>query len=179
MGALRLYCDLLSMPDVLKPEHRRYAEELRLLNTRSEALMEHLIQLLSQGRADVRSKDAASKAANCDSSLGVEARISGADAVSSYLRQDKPVRLRRPAAASTKEDRDRKRIREASAQDCHSCSVSLQLDAVPNTPKVSSAPRKLPSPALPDAVETSATYSKAKSKHPEDSKAGVGRLVSC
>ena len=49
MGAIKLYCDLLSMPDVLKPEHRHYAEELSLLSTRSEALIQHLIQLLTQG----------------------------------------------------------------------------------------------------------------------------------
>jgi len=53
-GALRLYCDLLSMPGVLKPEHSHYAEELRLLSKRNEELIEHLIQLLSQERADVR-----------------------------------------------------------------------------------------------------------------------------
>jgi hypothetical protein len=37
------------MPGVLKPEHRNYPEELRLLGTRSGALIEHLIQLLFQG----------------------------------------------------------------------------------------------------------------------------------
>jgi len=143
MGALRLYCDLLSMPGVLKPEHSHYAEELRLLSKRNEELIEHLIQLLSQERADVRPKDATSKAANFDSSHGAEARISGADAVSSYLRQDKPVRLRRPAAASTEEDKDRKRIREVSSPDCPSCPVPEQLGTVP---KVRDARGKL-SPA--------------------------------
>ena len=44
MGAIGLYCDLLSMPDVLKPEHHHYAEELRLLGTRSGALIQHLMQ---------------------------------------------------------------------------------------------------------------------------------------
>jgi signal transduction histidine kinase len=42
MGAVGLYCDLLLIPGVLKPEHRRYAEELRLLGTQSGALMERL-----------------------------------------------------------------------------------------------------------------------------------------
>jgi signal transduction histidine kinase len=44
IGALGLYCDLLSMPRVLKPEHRHYAEELRLLGTRSAAMIERLIE---------------------------------------------------------------------------------------------------------------------------------------
>jgi len=44
MGAIGLYCDLLSMPDVLKPEHRHYAEELRLLGTRSGSLIQQLMQ---------------------------------------------------------------------------------------------------------------------------------------
>lgn len=48
IGALGLYCDLLSMPGVLKPEHSHYAEELRLLGTRSGALIEHLIDHLTQ-----------------------------------------------------------------------------------------------------------------------------------
>jgi signal transduction histidine kinase len=41
-GALGLYCDLLSLPGVLKPEHIHYAAELRLLGTRSGVLMERL-----------------------------------------------------------------------------------------------------------------------------------------
>lgn len=43
-GAIGLYCDLLSMPGVLKPEHLRYAEELRLLGTRSGALIQRLMR---------------------------------------------------------------------------------------------------------------------------------------
>jgi signal transduction histidine kinase len=42
IGALGLYCDLLSLPGVLKAEHLHYAVELRLLGTRSAALMERL-----------------------------------------------------------------------------------------------------------------------------------------
>jgi signal transduction histidine kinase len=42
MGAVGLYCDLLLVPGVLKPQHRRYAEELRLLGAQSGALMERL-----------------------------------------------------------------------------------------------------------------------------------------
>ena len=44
MGAIGLYCDLLSMPGVLQPEHRLYAEELRLLGMRSGALIQHLME---------------------------------------------------------------------------------------------------------------------------------------
>src|ERR1035437_9942474 len=44
LGAIGLYCDLLSMPDVLHPEHRQYAEELRMLGTRSGTLIERLLQ---------------------------------------------------------------------------------------------------------------------------------------
>jgi len=50
VGTIGLYCDLLSMPGVLKPEHHHYAEELRLLSTRSGALIERLMQSsLAQG----------------------------------------------------------------------------------------------------------------------------------
>ena len=52
MGTLGLYCDLLSMPDVLKPEHRQYADDLRLVGTRSGALIEHLIEHLAQSHAN-------------------------------------------------------------------------------------------------------------------------------
>ncbi len=56
MGTLGLYCDLLSMPDVLKPEHRQYADDLRLVGTRSGALIQHLIEQIGQlpqrGNAD-------------------------------------------------------------------------------------------------------------------------------
>jgi len=51
MGTLGLYCDLLSMPDVLKPEHRQYADDLRLVGKRSGALIEDLIEHLTQSRA--------------------------------------------------------------------------------------------------------------------------------
>jgi signal transduction histidine kinase len=43
IGTLGLYCDLLSMPGVLKPQHRQYADDLRIVATRSEALIERLI----------------------------------------------------------------------------------------------------------------------------------------
>jgi signal transduction histidine kinase len=43
VSAVSLYCDLLSMPHVLRPEHRHYADELRLLGEGSAALIERLI----------------------------------------------------------------------------------------------------------------------------------------
>ncbi len=43
MNALGLYVDLLALPGVLKPEHSHYAEELRVLATRSGTLMERLV----------------------------------------------------------------------------------------------------------------------------------------
>ena len=53
MGALGLYCDLLSMPDVLKPEHNHYPQELRQLGARSQALIERLMKsLLTQRQAN-------------------------------------------------------------------------------------------------------------------------------
>jgi len=45
IGALGLYCDLLSLPNVLRPEHRHYAEEVRLLGSRTAAMIEQLIEL--------------------------------------------------------------------------------------------------------------------------------------
>jgi len=101
MGAIRLNCDLLSMPGVLKPEHHHYAEELSLLSKRSETLIEHLIQLLTQEEADGLAEDTSSKTANVDSAFGAEAQIAGADAVGSLVSPPKPVSLRGAAAAST------------------------------------------------------------------------------
>jgi signal transduction histidine kinase len=47
MSALGLYCDLLAMPGVLQPRHRKYAEDLRLVGTRSEALIGRLMEQLA------------------------------------------------------------------------------------------------------------------------------------
>jgi signal transduction histidine kinase len=53
VSAIGLYCDLLSMPGVLRPEHRQYPEELRLLGTRSRVLIEHLLRSqVSQNLSD-------------------------------------------------------------------------------------------------------------------------------
>jgi signal transduction histidine kinase len=53
IGALGLYCDLLSMPGVLKMEHRHYAEEVRLLGARSAEMIQQLMEssVQAQGAA--------------------------------------------------------------------------------------------------------------------------------
>lgn len=44
-AALNLYCDLLSAPGVLRPEHTHYATELRRLAERSDSLVHRLLSL--------------------------------------------------------------------------------------------------------------------------------------
>jgi nitrogen-specific signal transduction histidine kinase len=44
LGALGLYCGLLSSPGVLRPEHRHYATELNLISARSSALIQRLLK---------------------------------------------------------------------------------------------------------------------------------------
>lgn len=52
IGTIGLYCDLLSMPGVLKPEHHAYSAELRLLGERSGELIDRLMRsLLAQQEA--------------------------------------------------------------------------------------------------------------------------------
>jgi signal transduction histidine kinase len=43
LAALGLYCDLLKVPGVLRPEHQHYATELRLISTRSAELIRRLL----------------------------------------------------------------------------------------------------------------------------------------
>ena len=43
LAALALYCDLLNVPGVLRPEHQHYATELRLISDRSSALIHRLL----------------------------------------------------------------------------------------------------------------------------------------
>ena len=43
LGALGLYCDLLSAPGVLQPEHSQYVTELRLIAQRSSCLINKLL----------------------------------------------------------------------------------------------------------------------------------------
>lgn len=44
LGALGLYCDLLDVPGVLRPEHLHYARELRLLSQRSGSMIARLMK---------------------------------------------------------------------------------------------------------------------------------------
>jgi signal transduction histidine kinase len=46
IGTIGLYCDLLSLPGVLKPEHRQYSDELRHLGERSGTLIDRLMRSL-------------------------------------------------------------------------------------------------------------------------------------
>ena len=101
MGAIELYCDLLSMPGVLKPEHRRYPEELRLLSTRRRALIEHLMQLLLHKGVNVLAEDVKSNAADAGYSFWGGEWIAGTDVVGSLVSPAKPVSLQRLVAAST------------------------------------------------------------------------------
>ena len=43
LAALGLYCDLLSAPGVLRPEHKHYATELSLISNRSSSLIRRLL----------------------------------------------------------------------------------------------------------------------------------------
>jgi hypothetical protein len=45
LGALGLYCDLLSVPGVLRPEHLHYATELGLISSRSSELIRRLLEI--------------------------------------------------------------------------------------------------------------------------------------
>lgn len=74
MGALGLYCDLLAVPGVLKPEHAHYVDELRLLGTRSGTLMERLMRTLPGLEGESK---AARTAASPVSLRGIVERCSG------------------------------------------------------------------------------------------------------
>ena len=58
MSILGLYCDLLASPGVLQPEHRKYADDLRLVGTRSEALIGRLMEQLTSAPAAERRRHA-------------------------------------------------------------------------------------------------------------------------
>jgi signal transduction histidine kinase len=93
LGAVGLYCDLLAMPGVLKPEHSQYPEELRHLGARSGALIDTLMRLLL---AREGSKElcpvARAKAAETDSAAQQEAEECEPSPEAAQL--TKPVSLR-------------------------------------------------------------------------------------
>jgi len=85
-GALGLYCDLLSVPGVLKPEHTHYAAELRLLGTRSGALMERLTLTLlasesGSGVAAMRTARPVSLREIVERCSGLLSRVAGGRAI--------------------------------------------------------------------------------------------------
>jgi signal transduction histidine kinase len=95
-GAIGLYCDLLSMPGVLQPEHLRYAEELRLLGTRSGALIQRLMRhprpcSLTQGASGPGTSWKAGVARSLELSM---ARAAGCVPVESPVSPPSPVSLR-------------------------------------------------------------------------------------
>jgi hypothetical protein len=59
LAALGLYCDLLSVPGVLRPEHRHYATELCLISDRSSQLIQRLLTAPGASPSDVAQPSAA------------------------------------------------------------------------------------------------------------------------
>ena len=100
MGAIGLYCDLLSMPGVLKPEHRLYAEELRLLGARSGALIQHLMEqrmpcsVAREGTPENGGTGAAWEAGVARSLALAKVRAAGGGPVESTASVPSPVSLR-------------------------------------------------------------------------------------
>jgi signal transduction histidine kinase len=94
MGTLGLYCDLLSMPGVLKMEHRQYAEELRLVGSRSGALIERLIEQLTTSKPENPDRRAVSHAENT-ANMALSSRIANFDIFAEPASMFKPVSLRR------------------------------------------------------------------------------------
>ena len=56
LGTLGLYCDLLERPGVLKPEHRHYAAEVRLVGVQSGDLLERLVALADSAERDAEGR---------------------------------------------------------------------------------------------------------------------------
>ena len=75
IGALGLYCDLLSRPGVLKPEHAHYAAELNLLGTRSACLL-HRLMLTLAAPPPLPSLPPRSRTDTADSPIGLPRPVS-------------------------------------------------------------------------------------------------------
>jgi signal transduction histidine kinase len=99
MGAIGLYCDLLSMPGVLQPEHRLYAEELRLLGARSGALIQHLMEqrmpssFVREGSSEGPGAGAAWETGMARSLALAKVRAAGGGPVKSTVHASGPVSL--------------------------------------------------------------------------------------
>jgi signal transduction histidine kinase len=90
VGAIGLYCDLLSIPGVLKPEHRQYPDELRLLGARSRALIETLMNsLLARERPREVCADGQAQAAE-----SIQQGLVAPDSQSGVGKTARPVSLR-------------------------------------------------------------------------------------
>ncbi len=85
LAALGLYCDLLRVPGVLRPEHQHYATELSLISDRSSALIQRLL------RTSAGMPPASSLAAKPSVSDPHEAPASDAANHASILRNLAPV----------------------------------------------------------------------------------------
>jgi signal transduction histidine kinase len=93
LGALQLYCDLLSAPGVLRPEHRHYAADLQLIAARSSTLIR---RLLLHGTASSESEVLATQP---DAAIGESAATPQDDPVAA-LRRLAPVLERIAAGAA-------------------------------------------------------------------------------
>ena len=99
LAALGLYCDLLSVPGVLRPEHQHYATELSLISDRSSTLIQRLIIPTS---ATVPAKTPRSPLSNPRSDLSAQSETaSDAANHASVLRHLAPV-LQRIAAGTAR-----------------------------------------------------------------------------
>lgn len=96
IGALGLYCDLLSMPGVLKMEHRHYAEEVRHLGARSAAMIQQLMEnsVKAQGAAACSWLSKSPRPCDADPAAVTEATPPGLGAMKPTGNLANPVGLR-------------------------------------------------------------------------------------
>jgi len=96
IGALGLYCDLLSMPGVLKMEHRHYAEEVRLLGARSAAMIQQLMEssVQAQGAAACSWLSKSPKPCDAEPAAVAETKSPGLGATKQSGSAPAPVSLR-------------------------------------------------------------------------------------
>jgi signal transduction histidine kinase len=101
MGALGLYCDLLAMPGVLKPEHNHYPEELRLLGNRSQALIENLMQsVFAQVQTEDGCKSAIAESTADVKPVGLRGIVERCSGLLSRVAGGRPIEVLYGVAAS-------------------------------------------------------------------------------
>jgi signal transduction histidine kinase len=81
VSAIGLYCDLLSIPGVLKQEHLKYPAELRHLGIRSQQMIEHLMDFLTDREDSERDANLIGQAG--DSRFRDDSRFSDEDRAAS------------------------------------------------------------------------------------------------